>query len=319
MKNKFKKLLSLAIVLCAALAVFSPVQVQATRANGTKKSPYSAYNARTVDVYGARYYGKFKVKLLDYKDGQDAFKYLKENGVNKNPGESKEYVYLKFKIKYVCGNEKVPLDLVINDYWGFFDSKSKKQLNGKSIKVKDGTKELSVNTALSPGKSVLCSKALLVKSGSTPITYRINTGYDNDYNPVEMWFTTKKRAVKSRNDEFFKKKSGKLYSSLIQKSNGYYKNYLAAGNPMTHKVKLSKNEMIVYGNFENSKGVQTGIAKHKFKVSKNVKYLRTGGNAKDESLTMKEFQNYLNKSSDSELGFILQFKNGKVVQMSISS
>ncbi len=66
MKNKFKKLLSLVIALCAAMPVFSPIQVQAlVKANGTKKSPYSAYNARTVDVYGSRYYGKFKVKLLD--------------------------------------------------------------------------------------------------------------------------------------------------------------------------------------------------------------------------------------------------------------
>ncbi len=114
---------------------------------------------------------------------------------------------------------------------------------------------------------------------------------------------------------------GNLRSSfwIIKKSNEYYKNYLEAGNPMTHKVKLGKNTMTVYGNFENSKGVQTGIAKHKFKVSKNVKYLRTGGNAKDESLTMKDFQNYLNKSKDSRLGFILQFKSGKVVQVSISS
>lgn len=192
MKTKTKKLLSAILALVVVFSLFSPIQVQAAKADGSKKNPYSAYRPCKTDVYGASYAGKFSVRLVDYKDGKKALKFLKENGVKKNPGKSKEYVYMKFKIKCISADEEVPVDLILNEYSSFFDSKCKKQLKAKVIPVDDGNKELSYNTMISPGETVICSIALSVKTGNAPITYRISAGYDKEYNEIEKWFTTKK-------------------------------------------------------------------------------------------------------------------------------
>lgn len=189
---KVKKIFSTFLILCMVLTIFSPVQTQAAKADGSKRHPYYAYKTCKTDVYGASYAGEFKIRLIDYKDGKDALKFLKENGVKKNPGKSKEYVYLKFKIKCLSADEEVPADLILNDYSSFFDSKCKKQLKTEVIPVDDGNKELSYNTMISSGETIICSIVLSVKSGSTPITYRISVGYDEDYNEIEKWFTTKK-------------------------------------------------------------------------------------------------------------------------------
>lgn len=193
MRNKLMKILSVMLILCVVFSVFSPARVMAEKSDGSKKHPYSAYKSCKTDVYGASYAGEFKIKLVDYKDGKEALEFLKENGVKKNPGKPKEYVYLKFKIKCLSEDEEVPADLILNEYSSFFDSKCKKQLKTEVIPVDDGNKELSYNTMISPGETVVCSIALSVKSGSAPITYRISAGYDEDYNQIEKWFTTKKK------------------------------------------------------------------------------------------------------------------------------
>lgn len=192
MKSKTKKFLSAILTLAVLFSALIPVHAQAVKEDGSKKNPYSAYKSCKTEVYGASYAGKFKIRLVDYKDGKEALKFLKENGVKKNPGKSKEYVYLKFKIKCISADEEVPADLILNEYSSFFDSKFKKQLKAELIPVDDGNKELSYNTMISPGETVICSIALSVKSGSTPITYRISAGYDEDYNEIEKWFVTKK-------------------------------------------------------------------------------------------------------------------------------
>jgi len=192
MKSKTKKFLSAILTLAVLFSALIPIHARAAKEDGSKKNPYSAYKSCKTEVYGASYAGKFKIRLVDYKDGKEALKFLKENGVKKNPGKSKEYVYLKFKIKCISADEEVPADLILNEYSSFFDSKCKKQLKAELIPVGDGNKELSYNTMISPGETVICSIALSVKSGSTPITYRISAGYDEDYNEIEKWFTTKK-------------------------------------------------------------------------------------------------------------------------------
>lgn len=163
-----------------------------TPKKGTRANPLSAYNWNTVDIYGARYYGKFKIKLLEYKDGNEAFDYLSNHGANKKYKDSKEYIYLKFKINYIKGKEEVPVDLAINDYSDFFDYSSRQQLSCERIKYKDGTKDLN-KTTVKPGKSVICSKAIVINKGNTPITYRALTGYDKKYNMIYTWFTTKRK------------------------------------------------------------------------------------------------------------------------------
>jgi len=192
MKSKTKKFLSAILTLAVLFSALIPIHARAAKEDGSKKNQYSAYKSCKTEVYGASYAGKFKIRLVDYKDGKEALKFLKENGVKKNPGKSKEYVYLKFKIKCISADEEVPADLILNEYSSFFDSKCKKQLKAELIPVGDGNKELSYNTMIPPGETVICSIALSVKSGSTPITYRISAGYDEDYNEIEKWFTTKK-------------------------------------------------------------------------------------------------------------------------------
>lgn len=192
MKSKTKKFLSAILTLAVVFSALIPIHAQAAKEDGSKKNPYSAYKSCKTEVYGASYAGKFKIRLVDYKDGKEVLKFLKENGVKKNPEKSKEYVYLKFKIKCISADEEVPADLILNEYSSFFDSKCKKQLKAELIPVDDGNKELSYNTMISPGEKVVCSIALSVNSGSTPITYRISAGYDKNYNEIEKWFTTKK-------------------------------------------------------------------------------------------------------------------------------
>lgn len=161
-----------------------------SKGNGTKKNPYSAYDTYTTDIYGARYYGQAKVKLIDYKDGKEALKYLKKNGLKKNPGNSKEYVYLKFKIDYFYGQEEILADLVVNPYTCFYTSNSNKQIVWKNIKCNDGIKD-TTEAEMFPGDSVVCKVILLVNSKEKPVTYKIN-GYDDNWKPTETWYTTKK-------------------------------------------------------------------------------------------------------------------------------
>ncbi len=161
------------------------------KGNGSKKNPYSAYDTYTTDIFGARYYGQAKVKLIDYKDGKEALKYLKKNGLKKNPGKSKEYVYLKFKIDYFDGHEEILADLIVNPYTRFYTSNSSKQIQWSNIKCKDGTKDVA-EVDISPGDSVTCKIIFEVNSKEKPVTYKIE-GYDNDWNTTETWFTTKKK------------------------------------------------------------------------------------------------------------------------------
>lgn len=190
MKRNFKKIALLLLMLCLITSNTLSVQVQAAKANGSKERPYSAYKSRVVDIYGARYYGKAKIKLIDYKDGKEALKYLKKNGVKKKPKDSKEYVYLKFKIEYFYGDELIPADLIITPYSSFFDSECDNQLKAKEVKCKDEMPDLR-EALMYPGEIVICKQAILVDSNSLPITYGI-FGYDNNGEKTETWFTTEK-------------------------------------------------------------------------------------------------------------------------------
>lgn len=191
MKNKMKKLLSSILALCIVFAMASPLQAKGkAKGDGSRENPYSAYKTNTTDIYGVRYYGKAKVKLVGYKDGDRALKYLKKNGIKKNPGKSKEYVYLKFKINYFYGDEEILADLIFNPYTCFYTSNSRNQIEWKEIKCNDGIKDVS-NASINPGETITCKAVFLVKSKEKPITYKIPI-YDDEMNEKDVWFTTKK-------------------------------------------------------------------------------------------------------------------------------
>lgn len=121
------------------------------------------------------------------------------------------------------------------------------------------------------------------------------------------------------NNESVTIRTGRLSTSLIQKSNDYYKSWLKNGKAMTHKVKIAKNSITIHGNLEYEDGRKTGYAKYNFKKSKNIKYLLTGGDTKGQKMAEKEFKKYINGARDSGLGFILEFKNGKIIKAIIAS
>lgn len=191
MKNKMKKLLYVILVTCVAMALFNADSSYAeAKGDGSVKNPYSAYKTRTTEIYGVKYYGKAKVKLVGYKDGDRALKYLKKNGLKKNPGKSKEYVYLKFKIKYFYGQEEIMADLILNPYTCFYTSNSKNQIEWIKIKCNDGIKDVS-NASIKPGDTITCKAVFLVKSEEKPITYKIPV-YDDEMNEKDVWFMVKK-------------------------------------------------------------------------------------------------------------------------------
>lgn len=161
---------------------------------GSRTKPLSAYNAHTTDIYDyGDYVGKFRIQLLDYKDGEEAYNYVMKNDSNTEPTESQEYIYVKFKIDYISGSKQVGASDVINHYSNFFNAQSNYELDNIDWGFSFEDVDDMVNVSLYPGGSAICSKAILIKKGHTPITYRLETGYDkNNYEKTYTWFTTKK-------------------------------------------------------------------------------------------------------------------------------
>lgn len=170
------------------------VQVRVLPLAGSRTQPFSAYEEHIVDVYNyGTYLGKFSVKLLDYKDGQTAYDYVMKNEWNTKPTETQEYIYVKFEIKYISGEREVRADDIINHYSGFFNSSSNVQLDNKDWGSGFENVDDMIDVSLYPGGSAICSKAIIVNKGNTPITYRIETGYDDyKYGQIYTWFTTTK-------------------------------------------------------------------------------------------------------------------------------
>lgn len=165
----------------------------ATSTDGTRTNPISAYKAYTTDIYDYwTYLGKFTIQLLDYKDGEEAYDYVMKNASNSEPTASQEYIYVKYKITYLTGENEVKATDIVNHYSGFFNASGNYQLD--NIDWGYGFEDVDdmVNVSLYPGGSAICSTAIIVKSGNTPITYRLQTGYDKTkYEPIYTWFTTK--------------------------------------------------------------------------------------------------------------------------------
>ena len=160
---------------------------------GSREKPLSAYNAYTTDIYNySDYLGKFTIQLLDYKDGQEAYNYV-HTGYEEPLKASQEYIYVKFKIDYISGKKEVSATDVVNHYSDFYNSKANYQLENESWTF--GFEDVTdmVDVSLYPGGSAVCSKAIVIRSGNTPITYRLQTGYnEEEYEQTYTWFTTAK-------------------------------------------------------------------------------------------------------------------------------
>lgn len=171
------------------------VQVRVLPLAGSRTQPFSAYEEHIVDFYNyGTYLGKFSVKLLDYKDGQEAYDYvMKEEDWHTEPTDTQEYIYVKFEIEYISGEKQVYADNVINYYNGFFNSTASVNLDNKGYASGFEDVDSIGDVLLYPGGSAICSEAIIVNKGNTPITYRIETGYDDyKYGQIYTWFTTAK-------------------------------------------------------------------------------------------------------------------------------
>ncbi len=169
-----------------------PIKSNAEPARGSRENPLYAYESYTTDVYDySDYMGKFQIQLLDYKDGKDAYDYVMQNEYNAKPTSSQEYIYIKFKISYISGSEQIKVSDVINYHSDLFNTDANYQLSNINWGFSFEDVEDMINVSLYPGGSAICSTAIIVKSGNTPITYRIQTGYNSsEYEPIYTWFTT---------------------------------------------------------------------------------------------------------------------------------
>lgn len=154
---------------------------------GTKSSPKSAYNSNTFTFYEeGKKMGSITMKLERFVSGAEAAKLASANSTNPKPNANQEYIYFRFKIHYNSGSQTIKAKDVFNYYYNIFGNNSTKQLTNLDWGFFFEDVDDLGQTLLSPGNTVVCSKAILVEKGMSPITYRIQTG-KNSY----TWFTTK--------------------------------------------------------------------------------------------------------------------------------
>lgn len=161
---------------------------------GSRENPLSAYSEYTANIYDyGTYLGKFRIQLLDYKDGEEAWELVSKNEFNEKPSASQEYIYVKFKITYLSGEKQVDATEIVNHYSNFFNTQSNYKLENIDWAFGFEDVEDMANVSLYPGGSAVCSQAILIRAGNTPITYRLETGYDSKkYEAIYTWFTTKR-------------------------------------------------------------------------------------------------------------------------------
>lgn len=155
---------------------------------GTKASPKSAYVSNRFTFYEeGKKMGSMSMKLERFESGDAAAELAAGNSTNPTPSDRQEYIYFRFKITYHSGNQTINAKDVFNYYYNIFGNNSTKQLTNLDWGFFFEDVDDLGKTLLSPGNTVVCSKAILVEKGTSPITYRIQTG-KNSY----TWFTTEK-------------------------------------------------------------------------------------------------------------------------------
>ncbi len=151
--------------------------------DGSRANPYDAFNPFTSNIYyfGEKL-GKFKIQLLDYKDGENAKEYMdslrkKDDDFYYKVNKKQEFICMKFKIEYISGDDEVFLGNIINE---FLNSDAKKSVK-RSVVIDElpGNTENMEQISVLPGESVTCMSISVVKKGNTPITYRLETEPEN--------------------------------------------------------------------------------------------------------------------------------------------
>lgn len=155
---------------------------------GTKASPKSAYASNSFNYYEeGKKIGLITMKLERFEMGERAAALAANNSANPKPTSSQEYLYFRFKISYSSGSQTIRAKDIFNYHHNIFGLNSTRQLLNLDWGFFFESVDDLGQAILSPGNTIVCSKAILVSKGCSPITYRIQTG-EHSY----TWFTTER-------------------------------------------------------------------------------------------------------------------------------
>jgi hypothetical protein len=171
---------------CRVTVKSSTVKATGTTGTGTKANPLSGYDKFTFNYYEeGKKKGKFRIQLLLFTSGDEAAQMAANNSTNPVPEENQEYLYFKFQIHYLSGDQTINARDVFNYYYNIYGENSTVQMKNLDWGFFFEPVDDLGTTELQPGNNITCSKAVLVNKGYGPITYKIQTG-KNSY----TWFTT---------------------------------------------------------------------------------------------------------------------------------
>lgn len=161
---------------------------------GSKEKPLSGYEEFESEVY--RYeknMGKFKIRLIDYKEGEEAYNLVKNNTFNEKPRETQEYIYFKFELSHLSGDVLAEAVDIINWPICLYRKGSDEPIKIEGFGVLFEDVQSFSSTKLDAGESAICSMAFLVRKREEPVIYNILTGYDEKtYKYQYKWFTTER-------------------------------------------------------------------------------------------------------------------------------
>lgn len=161
---------------------------------GTRSNPIDASAPITLDlVEYDENIGNFTIQLLDYYDGEDAWSYIDKYSLYAQPPQAgEEYIYFRFYISYNYGSEEVCTANVVDYFSNLYNSASNQNIENLNWENPDNGLENMVSVYLYPGGKTECQTAILIKSGNTPVTYRIPTGFNKKtWGQEYTWFKVK--------------------------------------------------------------------------------------------------------------------------------
>ena len=161
---------------------------------GSKEKPLSGYEEFESEVYRyTKSMGEFKIRLIDYKEGEEAYNLVKNNPYNEEPRETQEYIYFKFELSHLSGDVLAEAVDIVNWPICLYRKGSDEHIEIESFGVQFEDVQSFSSTKLDAGESAICSIAFLVRKREEPVIYKILTGYDEEtYEYQYKWFTTER-------------------------------------------------------------------------------------------------------------------------------
>ena len=167
--------------------------VKVMAAIGKINNPIDAFEEFETPVYeGKERMGVFRIKLAEYKQGDDVIRLLEDlhNDYTK-PDSNQEYVFFKFVIEYRNGIYDASAKKIINLKDNLYSSNSKELVENIACVNGVASKDID-DVLLYPNGKTTCTKTILINKNMTPLLYKIQTGYDEaKLEPVYTWFKVK--------------------------------------------------------------------------------------------------------------------------------